>query len=191
MKAQQEVITYILITAVMIIVISSAYIWGSSIVERNRDVTLLNRAEKLMKDLNNKIKNVANSGGRDSIYIDFGVFSFENGIITFFLETRATIYEPGKRIYFIKNQDCHYTGSCILGRDEPEIFYVYSRMIDKNYYTTYFLTYRELVSPQDGSRYLIVLNGEKLMGTGSVIIENMGRVFEDGVAKTIINIRLA
>ncbi|MBU5678786.1 MAG: hypothetical protein QXJ96_01325 [Candidatus Aenigmatarchaeota archaeon] len=190
MKAQQEIITYILITAILIIVVSSAYIWGIGIIEKNRDVANLQNIEAFMKELNNKIKSVANTGGRESVKIDIPTFSFENGAITVFLETRATIYDPGKQIYFTKNPDCHITNSCILGRDEPEIFYVYSRKIEEKYYTTYYLSYRSLISLQDGNVYLIVLEGEKQMGKGEIIIENKGKVLEGNLIKTLIEIKL-
>lgn len=190
MKAQQEVITYILITAILIIVVSSAYIWGSLIIEKNRDISQLQKIESLMKNLNNKIKSIANTGGRDSIIIDIATFGFENGIITIFTETKATIYEPGKTIYFIRNQDCHITNSCLLGRDEPEVFYVYSRQIDEKYYTTYYLSYRPLISLQNGNVHLISLVGENIIGKGEIIIENKGRIVEGNLIKTIIEIKL-
>ncbi|MEM7816410.1 MAG: hypothetical protein QXZ20_00690 [Candidatus Aenigmatarchaeota archaeon] len=190
MKAQQEIITYILITAILIIVVSSAYIWGIGIIEKNRDVANLQRIEALMKDLNNKIKNVANVGGRESVKIDIPTFNFDNGAITVFVETRATIYEPGRRIYFTKNSECHITNSCILGKDEPEIFYVESRKMEEKYYITYYLSYRNLISLQDGNIYLIVLVGEKQMGKEEVIIENKGKVVEGNIIKTLIEIKL-
>ncbi|MEM5826001.1 MAG: hypothetical protein QXM64_01275 [Candidatus Aenigmatarchaeota archaeon] len=190
MKAQQEIITYILITAILIIVISYAYIWGVGIIEKNRDVSNLQRIEDIMKELNNKIKSVANVGGRESVKIDIPTFSFENGAIKIFVETKATIYEPGRQIYFTKNPDCHITNSCILGKDEPEIFYVESIKIEEKYHITYYLSYRNLISLQDGNVYLIVLVGERQMGKGEVIIENKGKVVEGNMIKTFIEIKL-
>lgn len=190
MKGQQEIIGYILITAILIIVVSSAYIWGIEIVEKNRDITTLKNIEALMKELNSKIKTIANGGGRESIKFEAATFNFENRTITVFVETKATIYEPGIKIYFTKNQECEQTNSCILGKDEPEVFYVYTRMIGEKYYTTYYLSYRPLISPQDGNYYLIVLEGEKQVGKGKVIIENKGRVVDGNIIKTLIEIKL-
>lgn len=190
MKAQQEVITYILITAILIIVVSSAYIWGFGIVEKNKDISNLQRTEALMRELNNKIKSVANAGGRESVRIDISTFNFEDGAITFFVETRATIYQSGKMIYFTRNIECTETNSCLLGRDEPEIFYVYSRQIEEKYYTTYYLNYRPLISTQDGNIHLIVLIGDKQVGKGEIILENRGRVIEGNVIKTLVEIKL-
>lgn len=190
MKAQQEIIAYILITAILIVVISSAYIWGFGIIEKNRGIEELRRTEAFMRELNNKIKSVASYGGRESIRNEISSFTFENGAISVFIETAATIYEPGRIIYFIKNYECQATNSCIFGRDEPELFYVYSRQIEEKYYTTYYLSYRPLISLQDGNIYLIVLEGAKQVGKGDIIIENKGKRVDGNLIMTIVEIRV-
>ena len=188
MKSQQEAISYILMVAILVIVVATAYIWASPMIQKNRDIAILNNAHEFMKNLNEKIKSIANSGGRESISIDFGVLTFENGIITFSIETLSTIYEPGKRIYFVKNPTCQIYDNCVLGEDEPELFYVESRKIEEKYYTTYYLTYRKLNSPNQS--YKISLEGQKQVGKGKILIEYKGNRREDNIIISVIEINI-
>jgi len=188
MKSQQEAISYILITAIIVVVVATAYIWASPMIQKNSDRAILNNAYEFMKNLNEKIKSVANNGGRESVSIDFGNLVFENGAIVFSIETLSTIYEPGRRIYFIKNPNCHLYDNCILGEDEPELFYVESRKIGEKYYTTYYLTYRKLNSPNQS--YKISLEGQKQVGKGKIIIEYKGNRKEENMIISIIEIKI-
>lgn len=188
MKSQQETIGYILMVAILVIVVATAYIWASPMIQKNRDIVIINNAHEFMKSLNEKIKSVANNGGRESISIDFGVLAFENGMITFSIETLSTIYEPGKRIYFVKNPECQIYDNCILGEDEPELFYVESRRIGEKYYTIYYLTYRKLNSLDQS--YKISLEGQKQIGKGKIILEYKGNRKEDNTVVSIIEINI-
>mgnify|MGYP000712078038 CR=1 FL=1 len=188
MKSQQETISYIIMVAILIVIVTTAYIWASPMIQKNRDITILNNAYEFMKSLNEKIKSVANNGGRESVYIDFGNLFFENGAIIFSLETLSTIYEPGKRIYFVKNPECQIYDNCILGEDEPELFYVESRKIEEKYYTTYYLTYRKLNSV--AKSYKISLEGEKQIGKGKILIEHKGNRKEGNTVISIIEIKI-
>lgn len=187
MKAQQEILTPLLITGIMISIIGSVYVWGVPLIQKNQDLATLQKAEDFMKNLDLKIKNVANSGGRDSITIESGVLKFNpapfdsssklnTGSISLKLITKGTIYSSGVYIPFVRDDICHFDGNCIIGNDEPEWFYVESNDIDGSYLTNYTLTYRNMNSPDLSRSYLINLTGTfREAGSGhEIIIEYKG-----------------
>lgn len=190
MKSQQEILTFILITAILILVVLAAYLWGFPLIQKNRDITTLQRAENFMKNLNNRIKQVANTEGRDILKIDVGTLTFDSGILSLEIETGTTIYEPGRRIYFIRNTDCHIYDLCKLGEDEAEILYAESRGIDGKYLTKYTLTYRKLNTP--ATSYKIALDGNtQISGSDSnIIMSYKGKVKNDNTITTMVEIRI-
>ena len=66
MKGQQQVLTILLITLVLVAIVGSVYFWGLPLIQKNRDITVLKKAEDFMMNLNNKIKYVANTQSRKS-----------------------------------------------------------------------------------------------------------------------------
>ena len=143
MKGQQQVLTSLLLIIIMIAVVGSVYFWGMPLIQKNRDVTVLRKAEDFMFNLNNKIKYVANTQTKDSIKIDVGTVSFDPSTETITLEvnTKGTVYAVGAPVYFVRNA----SDVGVWGRDEPELIYVEAIDTGGGYHHVYTLKYRELV----------------------------------------------
>lgn len=61
--AQSEIISIVMIAAVIVGLISLAYTWGVPIIEKNTAMTDFELAKKFMLDLDRSIRDIANSGG--------------------------------------------------------------------------------------------------------------------------------
>lgn len=187
MKGQQEIITPLLITAILIAVVGSVYMWGVPLIQKNQDMAKLQKAENFMRNLNEKIKNVANTGGRDKITVETGTITFDpaslqwgtTGFISLRVDTVGTLYSTG-RVPFVRNETCHGTpsspGRCVIGKDEPELFYVDNSDVEGAYSANYVLTYRPVFSTDYSKKYTINLTGSKKSAGQShdVIIEYIG-----------------
>jgi hypothetical protein len=183
MKGQQEVLTPLLFTGILIAVVGSVYFWGVPLIQKNQDITTLHKAEDFMKNLNEKIISVANTQGSDKIAIEAGTLHFFNvegpdamlrtgtGYITLDLNTKGTIYSVGMPIPFVRNQTCHTepTYSCIMGRHEPQIMYASSQDLEGAYATTYYLSYRKLKENENQYAKTFQIN---LTGSNSTAGEN-------------------
>src|SRR3989344_9317294 len=105
MKGQQA-ISVILLTGILIVTVSSIYFWGVPLIQKNKDVALLENSETFMLNLAESIKYVANNPGREQVRFNVdGVMKFESGSIELQVETGGTIYEAGGFIPLGKN-DC-------------------------------------------------------------------------------------
>ncbi len=200
MKAQQEILTPLLITGIMISIIGSVYLWGVPLIQKNEDIANLQRAEDFMRNLDIKIKNVANTGSRDRITIDSGTLSFASvaydsaeglnaGSVKLEVMTKGTIYSTGIPLPFVRDSLCHKNNTCVLGEDEPEWFFAQSDDIGGQYLTTYELTYRQLNIPSTLKGYQINLTGNsKTAGRGhDIVVEYKGTVSGN---PTITNVEL-
>ncbi len=177
MKGQQQVLSILLITLVLVAIVGSVYFWGLPLIQKNRDITLLKKAEDFMMNLNNKIKYVANTQSRDSIKVSVGTLTFDplNNTLKLEVDTKGTIYATGIPVYFVRNTNS--TG--VWGRDEPEILYVKSIDMGGSYHNIYVLRYRDLVVPGTVgilNTYKIELcsdiNGTQTIGKGHTILIN-------------------
>ena len=99
MKGQQEALSAVLISGILIGVVGSVYFWGIPLIQKNKDVSLLENSEAFMQTLDSKIKAVANNGGRDQIVISVpGLVRFDGEIVEFSIETEGTIYATDEEI---------------------------------------------------------------------------------------------
>ncbi len=194
MKGQQEVLTPILLTGIMIAVISSVYFWGMPLIEKNKDAIYLRRSETFMNNLADKIKYVAANGGREEIIFNLpGSVRFlpDENYIELTLKTDGTIYSTGGDIYFTLTS----TTPGILGKDEPFILKAHTSRLNKNYLTSYSLQSIPLCS---GTRcYEIDFEGKPFeIGSGNhkIVIENVGMtgpVVSQGYEYTYSNIKIS
>ncbi len=69
-KKGQQVLTAMLLAGVILAVSTSAYLWGTEILEKSRDQREFQRMEKLIRDINENIKEIARRGGRYEMEID-------------------------------------------------------------------------------------------------------------------------
>ncbi len=177
MKGQQEAVSVILITGILIGVVGSVYFWGLPLIQKNKDISVLKDSERFMFDLNEKIKSVANSGGREQIRIDVpGILVFDplDGSLRFRVDTKGTIYDTGAPIPLSRN-DCSKTlGE--WGADEPGTLCVESKGETEKFFNTYSLKYIELRHPTRQDSYKIVLSGEEASGgeNHDIVMENIG-----------------
>ncbi len=191
MKGQQEAISVVLITGILIGVVGSVYFWGLPLIQKNKDITVLKDSEHFMNDLNEKIKAVANNGGRDQLRIDVpGILLYDKQVneISLKVDTQGTIYDPGAWVPLGRNPDC--TGKDgTWGTDEPNTLCVKSVGEKDKYFTTYTLKYIKLKHPTTTDVYQVQMEGEQASGgeNHDIIIENTGS--SGGITTVKISIR--
>jgi hypothetical protein len=192
MKGQQEALTAILITGVLIGVVGTVYFWGVPLIEKNKDVSILENSEFFMKNLNERIKYIANNGGKDQIKVTVpGIIRFSSDkTIELAADTKGTIYNVNAEIPLGKNTECYPTDG-IWGLDDMEIICVKSVKIgETSYNTTYYLSYRNLTS--GSKKYVIDLTGNPgFAGEEHFIgVENKGTSVDANLIRTIIEINI-
>jgi len=188
----QEPLTLVLVVAIMVAVITSVYLWGAPLIQKNKDVVALQTAEKFMLSLNDKIKYIADNGGRDQVVIGDGTLRFGDDKITLTLDTEGTIYAEGGSVS-LTDGDCTDEGE--WGSDPPQALCVQSQKLGNTYSTTFSLSYRTLDA--GGKSYKISLEGSPASGgkDNVIVIENIGSVMEGSVRggnliRTRITIRI-
>ena len=182
----QEVISVILITGILLGLVGSVYLWGVPLIEKNRDISLLESAEEFMRNLNEKIKNVATHGGRDWIEIPLGRVYFESDI-DLNVETENTIYVSGAWIPLGKNECTKDVG--IWGVDDQDVICVLSEEIGNEYETDYKLRYIDL--ELGVKTYKIELIGKDSGKENNVIIIERAGVEKNGdYVNTLVSIKI-
>lgn len=177
-KGQQDVISTILISGVLIGVVSSVYFWGIPLIQKNQDISTLKTAEDFMYSLNEKIKFVANNGGKDQIFVNVpGLLEFDSEIIELSVNTQGTIYATDVEIPLKKNECTRIEGT--WGVHESSVVCVKSRKLAKDQYKTiYTLNFIKLNVVDSGyitGSYKIRLIGDGVAGDEHIInIENAG-----------------
>ncbi len=176
----QEVLSVILISGILIGVVGSVYFWGVPLIQKNKDINTLENAEDFMRNLNTKIKNVANSGGRDQIIINVpGLVAFDGTEINLVVDTEGVIYATNAEIPLGRNPCTVQPGQqFIFGVNDPETLCVKSQKISpQSYRTTYTLSYIKLESTGVLRDFQITLKGgPRRSGStdNTIIIENKG-----------------
>ncbi len=179
MKGQQEVLTPVLLTGIMIAIVASVYFWGMPLINKNKDTLYLKKSEIFMNDLADEIKYVASNGGREEITFDIpGTFRFfpDDNYIEMNITTDGTIYSSNGELWFVMPSSNVMNGEYgVWGKDEPYELSAYTRPLENKYMTSYHLRTIPLCS---GSRcYEIDLVGNKFTvggGNHKIIIESNG-----------------
>ncbi len=191
-KAQTEVLTTLLIFVVTLSVVTSVYMFGIPLIEKNKDMATLERAEDFIKSLNIKIKGVAN-GGSDQIEFNLpGLFVFNetNENIQVVLKTTGTKYAEGGWISLSMGNKT--TGR--WGIDEPEIIEVRSiKLANKKYISTFRLKYRQLDAQQKSYKISLASasGGSLVTGEGhNIILTYAGTSENEGLINTIVKINI-
>lgn len=188
-KGQQDVLSAILVSGILIGVVSSVYFWGIPLIEKNRAIAVQKNAEDFMKNLNEKIKFVANNGGRDQIRIDVpGIIEVKDDRIELVTETPGTIYATEADIPLGRNECARSQGT--WGIHDPSVYCVRSEKISEtNFVTTNSLKYILLDIVESGvtqRSFKIDIVGASTGGQDRIIkIENLG-VEEGEATKTRI-----
>ena len=71
MKGQAEIIIFLLLFIIGVLLFASATVWSRGIFQENVDFTMLESAERFMKDLDSRISDVIKFGGMQEI--DYGI----------------------------------------------------------------------------------------------------------------------
>jgi hypothetical protein len=191
MKGQQEALTVVLISGILISVVGSVYLWGLPMIQKSMDVSTLENSENFVMSLNEKIKYVANNGGREQLRITVpGTVTFDDGKMELSIETQGTIYATAAQIPLGKNYCTATQGS--WGINDPETLCVVSQKLgDNKYVTKYELKYIELRT-QSIKSYKIMLVGSTSSGgmDHMINIENKGTSEENNLINTIIEIKI-
>jgi hypothetical protein len=192
----QEVLSVILISGILIGVVGSVYFWGVPLIQKNKDISTLENSENFMRNLNTKIKNVANTGGRDQLVINVpGLLKFDGGEFQLIIDTEGVIYARDSEIPLGRNSCAATEG--VFGASDPETLCVKSvKLGEQSYRTTYTLKYITLKSSNALKDFQISLMGGLRSGgaDSTVIIENKvsTSTTQDGrtVIKTLIEINI-
>ncbi len=188
MKGQQEALSVVLISGILIGVVGSVYFWGIPLIQKNKDVSLLESSEAFMRQLDIKIKSIANNGGRDQINIPVpGIVNFDGKIITLSISTDGTIYAADAQIPLGRNTDSTLNIDLtdptnpikygVWGVDEATLLNVISRKLSEDSYRNdYTIEYVELRNSRMLRDFMIALTGSPSSGgqDKTIIIENIG-----------------
>lgn len=187
MKGQQEALSAVLISGILIGIVGSVYFWGIPLIQKNKDISLLETSEAFMRELDAKIKSVANNGGRDQIVIPVtGLVKFDGQIIKLSIETEGTIYAVDAQIPLgrssTSNLNLDLSGSTPVsygawGIDDPVLFNVISRKAGENKYKNdYTLEYIELRNSNTLRDFKINITGPPTSGglESTIVIDSQG-----------------
>ena len=110
MKGQQQAVTAVLISGILIGIVGSVYFWGVPLIQKTRDATTLENSEAFIFLLDQKVKYVAANGGRQSVQIyEPGIVSFDGSSIKYQISTDGTIYASDASIPLGKTKNCDAT----------------------------------------------------------------------------------
>jgi hypothetical protein len=176
MKGATEALSAILVTGVLISVVGSVYFWGLPLVQKNKDIATLESSENFMVNLKNKIKTVANNGGREELIINVpGILIFDGSSLNLVVDTQGTQYAKGATIPLGRNECNLQTG--VWGLNEPETFCVFSEEIgESKFTTTYTLKFVQLDT----------IISDQIKGPESFTIDTTGTSSRGGEGKTVL-----
>ncbi|RLJ02614.1 MAG: hypothetical protein DRP10_00575 [Candidatus Aenigmatarchaeota archaeon] len=188
-KGITPLISSILIVGILAIITGLAYEWGMPMIQKNIDITTLNKAENFLRELDKKIDDVAKLGGSEELIFNLPgeiTINPENNTIEFFLKTSGSIYMQGGFVCFSRN--CNLTNG-IWGKDSYSVIGVQVDQFEEYAtITTYKIIYRNLTS--DTKTYILdVVTPQNVTLVGSensrLLIKKLGE--ERGkITKTII-----
>jgi len=187
-KGMAPLISSILIVGILAVITLIAYEWGMPMIQKNIDITTLNKAENFLRQLDKKIDDVAKLGGNEELIFNLPgeiTINPENNIIEFYLKTSGSIYMQGGFVCFSKN--CNPEGT--WGKDSYSIIGAQVDQFDEYAtITTYKIIYRNLTS--DTKTYILDIvtpRNATLVGSENsrLLIKKIGE--ERGtITKTII-----
>ena len=203
-KGQQDVLSAVMLTGIMVVIVGSVYFWGIPLVQKNRDVNALQNSEDFMRTLSDKIKFVANNAGKDQLSVTVPVIiSFDNDvdIIRLAIETEGSIYAAGADIPLSRTGDetCGFktdiTG--VWGVDQPEVLCVRTTELAENAYKSiYTLKYikleRKITDVTSKIHKIDLIGTDGSVGQDhSIVMEYVGSTTDDeGVLNTEVKITL-
>ncbi|HLC76669.1 MAG TPA: hypothetical protein VJH04_00530, partial [archaeon] len=189
------------ISGILIGVVGSVYFWGVPLIQKNKDISILESSEAFVRGLDVKIKSVANNGGRDQMSIPVpGIVTFDGKMITMSIETDGTIYAANAQIPLGRNTDSTLNVDLtnpsnpvkygIWGTHEATLLNVISRKQgDTGYKNDYTLEYVELRNAATLRDFRIALTGPPASGgqDKTIIIDSLGDSTTVNNGRTLIS----
>ena len=176
LKGQQQALSVILITGILIGVVGSVYLWGLPLIQKNRDISQQQNAENFMKNVAERFRFVANHAGRERLSIAVPgnvVFDPATKTLELTVETQGTTYETDTWIQLSKNGCTIQNGR--WGVDEPETLCVKSAKVGDTYITVYRLSFVQLNTETLTSHKIEMSGAASSGGEGHVIVvQNAG-----------------
>lgn len=176
-RGQSQLIGVVLLTLVMITMIGITYMWGMPLIEKQKDTVKVSNAEKFMKELDDKISDVAKNGGSQKIEVpsvpgEIRIFDVgTSDRIEMNTMTAGTDIATGVEIYIRGDSDIETS----IG-NEPGVIKVLSTELGENSYSVEMtLYYRNLTGSE--SVYIIDLSGlgrDTISGEGHSVIISEG-----------------
>ncbi len=179
---------------ILIAGITSAYLWGLPLLQKNQDVDDLRTSLDRMKELSEAIDSISRRGGSRRISFNVGKGSLAvdtvDDTITYSVSTSAAYVSTGGWVPLneddmngIRRID-NGTGYGIVGQDKPGVVIGRSRPEGENFHTTYTLAFRELVDLQARRGYEVDLveNGNLQVsgGTHDIVVRKDTNTVEPG-----------
>lgn len=206
MKAATQAISIVLIVAMVAGLVGVAYSWGVPIMQKRTTISDFSIAESFILQLDNKIKDIANTGaGQVTLDIPLGRLILipitsnepENNSLVLEFPTSQPMITSG----FVPIDTINMGYVAGFGEAEPRMITLSGEAFQAGYIIYLNLTYRELDTDSTPRRgYVIVLNPPTSVtsGTSRVVVSFNGIETEPGGAynggdliKTIIDIELA
>ncbi len=196
LKGQQQALSVILITGILIGVVGSVYLWGLPLIQKNRDISVQQTSESFMKNMAERFKFVANHGGRERLTMNMPgtvVFDPSAKTVELTIETQGTTYETDTWIQLGKNPCTLENGR--WGYDDPETLCVKSTKVGDLYITVYRLNFVQL-NTETLTSYKIDLSGFSATGGEghAIIVQSAGTqtVSENGrnIVKSTLSVSI-
>ncbi|MCD6367696.1 MAG: hypothetical protein J7L45_01280 [Candidatus Aenigmarchaeota archaeon] len=150
MKGQSQVIVGVLLVLIMIILVGVTYFWGIPLIQKQKDVVTVSNTERFLKDLNDKIQDVAKNGGTRKITVDIPgelILDDKKDMFILTFKTTGDIIATNTDIYLVGDERKEVP----IG-DEPGVILVRSRDTGKKYNITERLYYRNLTGGTSGGK---------------------------------------
>lgn len=171
-KGQAQIVTAVLLTGIIITLVAVAYIWGVPMIEKQKGNVKTERMESFMKDLNEKIQDIAKHGGTENVKVNLvGRLSLvDNGwndLVRLEFETRQNLYAEMKNKVLVgeNNETSLPMGS------PPGVLQVTSEKINDKYRIRFELFFRELLGQTNSYKVDLISSGRSQVGD----LGNQGR----------------
>ena len=194
-KGASPIISSILTIGILAIITGIAYQWGMPMIQKNIDITTLNKAENFLRNLDDSVSDIAKTGGTEELIFNLpGEINInpENNTIKFSLRTSGSIYMQGGIICF--NRNCNLTEGT-WGKDSYSV--INAQVYQFEEYatiTTYSIIYRNLTRGKGFNKKIYLLDivtpgNATIVGSENsrISIEKIGEERGD-VTKTIIKL---
>ncbi len=176
MKAQSEVLNFILMFLILIIMIFAAYFWALPIFEDSNDTAKKNIAEHFIRELDSKIQRIAKFGGYETIDYNLdGILQIKENATDRWIEYK-TLYKPKftEKWFYLSGNETFEVGQT----DTKSI--IKERKKGNNLYI-------ELWYRKTGNTKIEIIPTQKIV-TRHIKIEKLKTIAENGINKILVKI---